>query len=84
MARNVCNCIYFHIQERPVNVLFCMLANGMYWDLMVIGGHWTCLKPVADKQIKLYRDNDCAYNARLFSGIVIQMKGAPTVKNRTI
>ena len=38
MARNVCTCIYFHIQEKPVNVLFCMLAIGVYWDLIVIGG----------------------------------------------
>ena len=37
MARNACNCIYFHIQEIPVNVLFCMLAIGMY-AFIVIGG----------------------------------------------
>ena len=38
MARNACNCIYFHIQEIPVNVLFCMLAIGMYAFIVIGGG----------------------------------------------
>ena len=38
MARNACNCIYFHIQEIPVNVLFCMLAIGMYVFIVIGGG----------------------------------------------
>ena len=38
MARNTCNCIYFHIQEIPVNVLFCMLAIGMYAFIVIGGG----------------------------------------------
>ena len=38
MARNACNCIYFHIQEIPVNVLFCMLAIGMYAFNVIWGG----------------------------------------------
>ena len=37
-ARNACNCIYFHIQEMPVNVLFCMLAIGMYAFIVLGGG----------------------------------------------
>ena len=35
------------------------------------------------EQIKLYRDNDCAYNAIPFSEIIILMKGAPTVKTKS-
>ena len=39
-----------------------MLAIGMYAFIVIGGGggggHWTCWKPVADKQFKLYRDND--------------------------
>ena len=27
----------FIFRKRPVNVLFCMLAIGMYWDFIVIG-----------------------------------------------
>ena len=38
MARNTCNCIYFHIQEIPVNVLFCMIAIGMYAFIVIGGG----------------------------------------------
>ena len=38
MARNACNCIYFHIQEIPVNVFFCMLAIGMYAFIVIGGG----------------------------------------------
>ena len=38
MARNACNSIYFHIQEIPVNVLFCMLAIGMYAFIVMGGG----------------------------------------------
>ena len=38
MARNACNCIYFHIQKIPVNVLFCMLAIGMYAFIVIVGG----------------------------------------------
>ena len=38
MARNACNCIYFHIQEIPVNVLFCMFAIGMYAFIVIGGG----------------------------------------------
>ena len=45
MARNVCNCIYFHIQEIPVNVFFCMLAIGMYAFIAIGGGgEWDVLK----------------------------------------
>ena len=38
MARNACNCIYLYIQEIPVNVLFCMLAIGMYAFIVMGGG----------------------------------------------
>ena len=38
MARNACNCVYFHIQKIPVNVLFCMLAIGMYAFIVIGGG----------------------------------------------
>ena len=38
MARNAFNCIYFHIQIITVNVLFCMLAIGMYAFIVIGGG----------------------------------------------
>ena len=35
----MCAIAYIFIyRKRPVNVLFYMLAIGMYWDLIVIGG----------------------------------------------
>ena len=35
----MCAIAYISIyRKRPVNVLVCMLAIGMYWDLIVIGG----------------------------------------------
>ena len=85
----MCAIAYIFIYRKiPVNVLFCMLAIGMYWDLIVTGGGggggggigrvenlWLTSK-------LLYRDNDCAYNSIIIR-IIILMKGAPTVKNRT-
>ena len=38
MARNACNCVYFHIQDILVNVLFRMLAIGMYAFIVIGGG----------------------------------------------
>ena len=35
----MCAIAYIFIyRKRPVNVLVCMLAIGMYWDFIVIGG----------------------------------------------
>ena len=35
----MCAIAYIFIYRKiPVNVLFCMLAIGIYWDLIVTGG----------------------------------------------
>ena len=31
MARNVCNCIYFHIQEKTCK---CVILHAYYWDVL--------------------------------------------------
>ena len=37
MARNVCNCIYFHIQEKTSK---CVILHACYWDVLGFNCNW--------------------------------------------
>ena len=37
MARNVCNCIYFHLQEKTSK---CVNLHACYWDVLGFNCNW--------------------------------------------
>ena len=83
MARNVCNCIYFHIQE---NTSKCVVLHVCYWDVLGFycnwgrGGGIGCVENLRLTSNLNSTVTMTVLITQYFLGIIILMKGAPTVK----